>query len=1159
MSSDESEPQSSPPTKKWGCLRKIFLGLLVATPIFLFLLNGPIFRFAAKKGLASYAEKNGLEHEATITGSLWSGPSITGISLTPDIEATGPVRKLTANEATVEYSIPALIKNGPLGMLQKLALKQVSLDLVLTPKTEAEKAAKPPKDPNKKPFDPNTLWNLLGADFQIEDVTVSITTGEKTTFIEGFTLVLPPGGSGKIALEKLTLPNGKGSGGFTAPLTSTGDSLTIGDGIQVIDPVRIRSLVLQKKSTPILAGQVDLAGGVLALGYTRTHEISAKLDSGAIDLTKFLPENPPVSTTITALEATFSGDFKDPTTWLADISARTSPISGKANADSLALTVKTSPENDALANITLTPPGGNGSLIVDASTRLTSTKFGELPVAADFTLDLPSLAAILPALEKPAITGGIAGSGSLKTSGGATLVSGNGSLATTNLAVKGNPTGETTLKYAVPEASVIAVDLDSIIDAANSIVVDAKYNLTEKRYFDATAKADLLGSGKLNALAGKTLGGKIDLDWTGSGTLSKPPNHTGNLDLTTDKLTLSPDGKPLDIGIKASYTPELISAEEIRLTTGDLRAALSGDFSPADALVSLTSLTVNDGTNRLLEGSGKIPFDHKTVKSAETFFAQKKDLSLKISSEPLPLATLAQLAGKSETPATGTLKLDIDLQGTPRTLNGDGSLTISDLAITAAGDKVAPAQIAAKFGFAPGKFSADITVAQPEIETLTANASIPFYPDLWADGTRKIIDEPITATIKLPKSDLGFIDGYTPAVEQCTGSAMLDATIAGTVTKPTFDGVVDIVLDRVGFSSAALPDIRDAQMKVRGTSEKITIERFTALAAGGKFTITGGADLPAGEPPVIDIRLVADEALVTRTRDLNVRTDADITLTGPWTTARLAGSVGLVNSRFVKDVNLLPLHLSLPGKRSTLPGVTRSKKPPPDLDNIGIKAAPFKDWTLDLKILTKDPFLVRSNLAGIDIVSDLRITGTGAKPIPLGKINTDTGVLTLPFSRVNLETAEVIFTETSGFNANLNVEAASKIGGTNAEAYVFGRILKPKFTLTSDPPLPEEDIITLISTGSTRSELASTGGGAAASKAALLLFKSLNTSDASGEPTLLDELQSRTTFTTGKSDTRTGVRTATGEIRLWNQLFFEAGADTSSNVRGIFKYLFRFE
>ena len=1160
MPQEESDNQSPPSTKKRGCLKKIFLFLLIATPIFLLLLNGPIFRFAAKKALASYAEKNGLDHQATIEGSLWSGPSITDVSLTPDIEATGPVRKLTAGEATIDYSIPALISDGPLGMLEKLALKQVSLDLVLKEKTEEEKAAEPPKDPNKKPFDPNTLWNLLSADFQIEDVTVSITKGEAVTLIENFTLVLPPGGTGKIALGKLTLPNGKGSEGFTAPLTSTGDSLTIGDGIQVIEPVRIRSLVLQKEATPVLSGQIDLAGGILALGYTRAREISAKLESGAIDLTQFLPENPPVSTTITALEATFSGDFKDPTTWLADISARTSPISGKANADSLALTVKTSPENDALANITLTPPGGNGSLIVDASTRLTSTKFAELPVSAEFKADLPSLSAILPALEKPGITGGLTGSGSLKTSGGATLVSGNGSLSTTGLAVKGNPTGETTLNYAVPESSVIAIDLDSVIDAANSIVVDAKYNLTEKRYFDATAKADLLGSGKLNALVGKTLGGKIDLDWSGSGTLSKPPNHTGKLTLTTDKLTLSPDAKPLDIGVNARYTPDLISAEEIRLTSGELRAALSGDYKLADAIISLSSLTINDGTRRLLEGSGEIPFDHKTVKSAETFFAQKKNLVLKIDSEPLPLATLAQLAGKSEIPVTGTLKLDIDLQGTPRTLNGDGSLNISDLAFTAAGDKVAPAQIASKFGFVPGKFSTDITVAQPEIETLTANASIPFYPDLWADGTRKITDEPLTATIKLPKSDLGFIDGYTPAVDRCTGSALLDATVGGTVSKPTFDGVVDIVLDRLAFSSAALPDIRDTQMKVRGTSEKITIERFSALAAGGKFNLTGGADLPAGQPPVIDLRLVADEALVSRTQDLNVRTDADITLTGPWTTARLAGTVGLVNSRFVKDVNLLPINFSLPGKRSTLPGVTRSRKPPPDLSNIGIKAAPFKDWTLDLKIITKDPFLVRSNLAGIDIISDLRITGTGAKPVPLGRINTDTGVLTLPFSRVNLDNAEVLFTAESGFNANLNVEASSNVNGTNIDAYVYGRVLQPKYTLTSDPALPEEDIITLISTGSTRSELASTGGSAAASKAALLLFKSLSDSDATdGEPGLLDELRSRTTFTTGTSNTRTGERTATGEIRLWNELYASAGADTSSNVRGILKYLFRFE
>ena len=1150
---EEPDFSSTQPAKKWGCLRKVFIFLLIATPIFLLLLNGPIFRFAAKKAIATYAEKHGLNHEATIAGSLWSGPSITGVSLTPEAEVTGVIGKLTANEATIDYSIPALISDGPFAMLEKLALKQVSLDLVLNEKTE-----KPPKDPNKKSFDFSTLWQLLGADFQIEDVNVSITKGDKVTLIEGFTLVLPPGGSGNISLGKLVLSNGKGSEGFTAPLTSTGDSLTIGDGIQVIDLVRIRSLVLQKEITPILSGEIDLAGGNLALGYTRTREISARLDSGAIDIRKLFPEDPAVTTTIRELEASFLGDFKDPSTWLADLSARTSTISGKANADSVAVTVKTSPEHDAVAKITLIPPGGNGELTIDASARLTSEKFADLPVSLNFQADLPSLSAILPVLEKPGITGGLTGSGSLRTSGGATLVGGAGSLSSTDLAVKGNPTGETTLNYSVPETSTFAIDLDSIIDDANSIAVDAKYNLAEKRYFEATATADLFGSEKINALVGKTLGGKIDIDWSGSGSLAEQPHHAGKLGFTAEKFSLSPDAKPLNIGVNGSYTPELISAEEVRLTSGDLRAALSGNFSPADSLISLFSLTVNDGSLRLLEGSGKIPFDHKTVKSVETFFAQKDDLRLRIASKRLSLATLGELAGGLEIPATGTLKLDIDLQGPPHTLNGGGSLNIADLVVTAAADKIAPAQVSSEFSFVPGKFSTRITVAQPEIKTLTAIASIPFHPNLWADGTRKITDEPLSASVKLPKCDIGFIDGYTPAIEKCIGSVLVDATVGGTVIKPTFDGVIDIVLDRLAFSNAALPNIRDTQVKVRGTSEKITIERFSALVAGGKFNLAGGADLPAGKPPVLNLRLVADEALITRTHDLNVRTDGDITLTGPWTSARLAGTIGLVNSRFVKDIKFLPNHFSLTEKRSTLPGVTRSKRQRPDLDSLGIKAAPFKDWAMDLKVVTKDPFLVRSNLAKIDIVSDLRIIGTGAKPIAIGKINTKTGVLTLPFSRVTLDNAEVIFTEKSDFNANLNVEAVAVVNGTTVNAYVFGRVLQPKFTLTSDPALPEEDIITLISTGSTRSQLASTSGSAAASKAAVLLFKSLSDSDAS-EPSRLDELRSRSTFTTGTSDTRTGEHTATGQIRLWDQLYAEAGADTASNLRGILKYLFRFE
>ena len=176
---DELDPKASP-QKKWGCLKRIALILLIATPIALLLLNGPIFCFAADKALSSFAEKNGLTHQATIKGSLWSGPSITGVNLSPSLTGTasGVVKSLEIGEASIDYSIPTLISDGPFSMLKKLALKRVSLELELPSTSEKEPSPESEPDETKEPFDFTQLWGLLGADFEIEDVTVVIRQGE---------------------------------------------------------------------------------------------------------------------------------------------------------------------------------------------------------------------------------------------------------------------------------------------------------------------------------------------------------------------------------------------------------------------------------------------------------------------------------------------------------------------------------------------------------------------------------------------------------------------------------------------------------------------------------------------------------------------------------------------------------------------------------------------------------------------------------------------------------------------------------------------------------------------------------------------------------------------------------------------------------------------
>jgi len=56
-------------------------------------------------------------------------------------------------------------------------------------------------------------------------------------------------------------------------------------------------------------------------------------------------------------------------------------------------------------------------------------------------------------------------------------------------------------------------------------------------------------------------------------------------------------------------------------------------------------------------------------------------------------------------------------------------------------------------------------------------------------------------------------------------------------------------------------------------------------------------------------------------------------------------------------------------------------------------------------------------------------------------------------------------------NPNINLRGSSKINDYTVDIYLGGPVQNPELTITSDPPLPEAEIMLLLATGSASSEL----------------------------------------------------------------------------------------
>jgi hypothetical protein len=154
----------------------------------------------------------------------------------------------------------------------------------------------------------------------------------------------------------------------------------------------------------------------------------------------------------------------------------------------------------------------------------------------------------------------------------------------------------------------------------------------------------------------------------------------------------------------------------------------------------------------------------------------------------------------------------------------------------------------------------------------------------------------------------------------------------------------------------------------------------------------------------------------------------------------------------------------------------------------------------------------------------------------------------------------VYFSPDDPFVPRLDIHGRSSMRDNNITVYIYGTATEPQTVFTSEPPLPQEDIIALLATGATASDL--TGGGDVLAGRALVLatqrlsrmiFKKKPPADIEKESML-----SRFDLDVGGVDPRTGQQEVSASFKMAEKFYLIGDLDVQGNVRGQVKYLLRF-
>jgi translocation and assembly module TamB len=428
--------------------------------------------------------------------------------------------------------------------------------------------------------------------------------------------------------------------------------------------------------------------------------------------------------------------------------------------------------------------------------------------------------------------------------------------------------------------------------------------------------------------------------------------------------------------------------------------------------------------------------------------ADRLDLSVDVRSLPLQVADIVV----PNLGLAGTVNGNASIGGTMEAPTGNYRVNVSGLA-TAETRRAGlpPLTVEAQGRLADQRAGIDARIAIGRGGTLQVSGSVPLDPA-----------EELALRVA-GRTDLAIANSFLSASGQrLTGAANLDLSIAGRFSNPRIEGTVTLANGSFVDSLQGI-QLNGIAGRFVARGQVLSIENLTAqtpsggsLAARGQVTIDPAAGLPG------EIRITGNRAQLVSNETIEASADLDLTISGPL----------LSRPRAAGRINIITMNVSVPDRLPTtlrpLPG-TRHVRPTPTAaarlalaqrrQSASARGTPFRA-ELDLTLTAQNRIFVRGRGINAELGGDLRLQGTSQDPVAIGAFELRRGRFDLLGQRLEFVRGRLDFT--GDLTPSLDFLAETQAGDVTARIGVTGPASSPEFTFSSEPYLPQDEVLSRI-------------------------------------------------------------------------------------------------
>lgn len=587
-----------------------------------------------------------------------------------------------------------------------------------------------------------------------------------------------------------------------------------------------------------------------------------------------------------------------------------------------------------------------------------------------------------------------------------------------------------------------------------------------------SAKARLAGAFEPAGEAGRVLGGKQELDLSGSwsrassSSPASPALDRGDLDVSAR----APDGRVQHASLRFER-----AGSTTRIDLGQLRVApVDG---PAWTLERPTRVALDDGSLdvgvlALRAGDARVALDGRLALPGSD-----RPGKISLDAHGVDLAFLCGLAGGRT--CAGRVDARLSLAGTAARPEIAGRVEVEGLAVD--GRDVGRLDLALR---TDRGLVVDGHVDSPLGGRIDVGATLP----LEAGGALPALapSGPLSLRVRSDDFDVSRLRALAPpdTFSDLRGRAKVDVQVGGTTAAPRITGEATVPDLSVGLASTGLR-LRRGRVSIRFLGDRAEIVEL--VAEDGKVNGHGSVSLASGSSPRLDLSIALDRLKVYDKPVATAVATGDLHLLGTLAAPEIEGDVvldpvtirpslvpgqgGPKRDASIVVWNSLDPGAVRPGEIGTV-GEAIAQITGAAADNAARESATWRALRLSVRAALGRDVAIRRNDADIRLSGEVWATKTPGDQLRLtGHVDSQRGWYVFQGRRLELEHAWVTFSGESPVDPYLNVAAVYRDSQVRITVSVQGTARKPALDLSSEPSLPQSDILAMLLFGKPASEL----------------------------------------------------------------------------------------